>query len=172
MCAQSLSHVQLLATPWAVDCQAASVHGIFQARILEWVDISSSRGFSQPRELNLCLLGLLHWQADSLPLSHLGSPYLPILKGKINYKLSIQLHYYFPWLPVSLSYIVLQWLPWIYIVLEVISYYNEFLLPTQHRALQQHIADTRFIQCNFLQENKASVFNYMRILPITKLTNK
>jgi len=63
-----------------------------------------------------------------------GKPIFPILKGKINYKLSIQLHYYFPWLPVPLSYIVLQWLPWIYIVLEVISYYNEFLLPTQHRS--------------------------------------
>ena len=130
------------------------------------------QGIFPTQGLNPCFLRLLRWQADSLPLSHLGSPYLPILKGKINYKLSIQLHYYFPWLPVSLSYIVLQWLPWIYIVLEVISYYNEFLLPTQHRALQQHIADTRFIQCNFLQENKASVFNYMRILPITKLTNK
>ena len=28
----------------------SSVHGIFQARILEWVDISSSRGSSQPRD--------------------------------------------------------------------------------------------------------------------------
>ena len=32
---------------------------------------------------NLCLLPLLHWQADSLPLSHLGSPscivYAPII---------------------------------------------------------------------------------------------
>ena len=27
-----------------------SVHGIFQARTLEWVDISSSRGSSQPRD--------------------------------------------------------------------------------------------------------------------------
>ena len=28
--------------------------------------------------LNSCLLRLLHWQADSLPLSHLGSPQLPV----------------------------------------------------------------------------------------------
>ena len=28
----------------------SSVHGIFQARILEWVAISSSRGSSQPRD--------------------------------------------------------------------------------------------------------------------------
>ena len=35
-----------------VDCSSpgSSVHGIFQARILEWVAISSSRGFSQPRD--------------------------------------------------------------------------------------------------------------------------
>ena len=35
-----LSRIRLFATPWTV----ASVHGIFQARILEWVDISFSRG--------------------------------------------------------------------------------------------------------------------------------
>ena len=28
----------------------SSVHGILQARILEWVAISSSRGYSPPRE--------------------------------------------------------------------------------------------------------------------------
>ena len=34
-----------------MDCspQGSSVHGIFQARILEWVAISFSRGSSQPR---------------------------------------------------------------------------------------------------------------------------
>ena len=35
-----------------MDCSSpgSSVHGIFQARILEWVAISSSRGFSWPRD--------------------------------------------------------------------------------------------------------------------------
>ena len=51
-----------------------SVNGIHQARILEWVAISSSRGSSQPRDWKPCLLHLLHWQEDSLPLSHMGSP--------------------------------------------------------------------------------------------------
>ena len=34
------------------DCSplGSSVHGIFQARILEWVAISFSRGYSQPRD--------------------------------------------------------------------------------------------------------------------------
>ena len=37
-----------LTIPWTVACQAP-VHGILQARILEWVAISSSRGSSRPR---------------------------------------------------------------------------------------------------------------------------
>ena len=47
-----------------------SVHGILQARTLEWVAISSSRGSSQPRN-RICVTYL---QMDSLPPSHLGSP--------------------------------------------------------------------------------------------------
>ena len=39
-----LSCVQLFATPWIV------AHRIFQARILEWVSISFSRGSSRPRD--------------------------------------------------------------------------------------------------------------------------
>ena len=47
----------------------SSLHGISQAKILEWVAIPSSRRPSQPRDQT----HLLHWQADSLPLSHQGS---------------------------------------------------------------------------------------------------
>ena len=56
-----------------MDCNllGSPVHGIFQARILEWVAISDSRWIFPTQESNLCLLNLLHWQADSLPLSHL-----------------------------------------------------------------------------------------------------
>ena len=35
-----------LSTPWTVSPPGSSVHGIFQARIPEWVAISSSRGSS------------------------------------------------------------------------------------------------------------------------------
>ena len=50
-----------------MDCNplGSSIHGIFQASILEWVAISFSKG------LNLHLLCLLHWQANSLPRRHL-----------------------------------------------------------------------------------------------------
>ena len=47
-----LSCVLLFATPWTVAyiCDPkSSVHGISQARILQWVAISFSRGSSQPR---------------------------------------------------------------------------------------------------------------------------
>ena len=51
VCVKSLSRVQLFATPWTVcSPSGSSVHGILQARILEWVAISFSRGSSQPRD--------------------------------------------------------------------------------------------------------------------------
>ena len=65
--AQSLSGVQLYNLP------DSSVHGIFQARKLVPVVISYSRRSSQPRDLTLSLLCLLHWQVDSLLLSHLSA---------------------------------------------------------------------------------------------------
>ena len=48
---KSLSHVQLFLTPWTVcSLPGSSVHGIFQAGVLEWVAMSFSRGSSQPRD--------------------------------------------------------------------------------------------------------------------------
>ena len=38
------------ATPWTVCPPGSSVHGILQAKILEWVAMPSSRGSSQPRD--------------------------------------------------------------------------------------------------------------------------
>ena len=57
------------------SCLASSVHGILQARTLEWVAMPSSSGSSLTQESNLCLLGLLHWQAGSLPLAPPGKPF-------------------------------------------------------------------------------------------------
>ena len=44
---KSFSRVRLFATPWT---RGSSVHGIFYARVLEWVAISFSREYSQPRD--------------------------------------------------------------------------------------------------------------------------
>ena len=45
-----LSHVRLFWNPMDCSPPGSSVHGISQARILEWVAISFSRGSSQPRD--------------------------------------------------------------------------------------------------------------------------
>ena len=53
----------------------SSVHGILQARTLEWVVVPSSRGSSRPREENprlLHFLCLLHFREILYPLSHPG----------------------------------------------------------------------------------------------------
>ena len=72
MCAQLLSCLTLCST---MDCilPGSSVCGIIQARILEWVTISSSR-WSQPRNWTHISCKSLSLQNDSLPLSHWGFP--------------------------------------------------------------------------------------------------
>ena len=53
MCAQVLSHVQLFVTLWTIIVHQAPLSmGFSQARILEWVAISISRGSSQPSDNN------------------------------------------------------------------------------------------------------------------------
>ena len=42
----ALSRVQLFVIPWSVALQDSTEHGLFQARILEWVGVSYSRGSS------------------------------------------------------------------------------------------------------------------------------
>ena len=50
MCAQLLQSCPILCDPVDYSPPGSSVHGVSQARILEWVAISFSRGFSEPRD--------------------------------------------------------------------------------------------------------------------------
>ena len=75
--ALSRSRIWSLATPWTVAHEAPLSMGIFQARILEWVAISSCR--DQTQGSNLRLFNLLHWQAGSLPLHHPGNLLLALV---------------------------------------------------------------------------------------------
>ena len=80
-----LCSAKLLQCVWLfdpMDCSppVSSVHGILQARILEWVAMPSCRGSSQSQGLNLHLLCLLHHQADSLPSAPLWKPFLSYSK--------------------------------------------------------------------------------------------
>ena len=69
-----LSHVQLFATLWTIMCQAIV--------LCPWVSPGKKtevgchfllQGIFLTQRLNM---HLLHWQADSLLLSHLGSPFM------------------------------------------------------------------------------------------------
>ena len=79
---QSLSHVQFRNT---VNCSppSSSVHGIFQARISEWVCCRFlPQGVFPTQGSNPRLLRPLRWQADSIPLSLRGSPCVTTGQGK------------------------------------------------------------------------------------------
>ena len=65
-CLVAKSRLTLLRPPGPQPARS-SLHGILQARLLEWVVISFSRGSSQSNP------HLLHWQADSLQLNQQGS---------------------------------------------------------------------------------------------------
>ena len=67
LCAQSCPP---LYDPMDHGLPGSSVHGTLQARILEWVPISFSRGSSWPRDRTR----ISFWQASSSRLSHQGSP--------------------------------------------------------------------------------------------------
>ena len=64
----------------SLDCSlsGSSVYGIFQARILEGIAISFSRGCSQPRDQTCISCISLYWQTDSLPVRHLGKKVKPL----------------------------------------------------------------------------------------------
>ena len=73
MCMCMLSLAWLSWDPMDCSPPVFSVHEILQARTLEWVASSFQEIFLTQRS-NVHLLCLLHWQEDSLPLCHLGSP--------------------------------------------------------------------------------------------------
>ena len=94
-CMLSHSVVSNSATPWTVAHQA---HGILQARLLEWVAISSSRESSRLRDLTL-----LPWQVDSFPLSHLGTLPVFVCRSQVRKQVCSALeHTPTPWTSPSL----------------------------------------------------------------------
>ena len=58
----------------------SSVHGVLQARILEWIAVPSSRGSSWLRDQHASLTSPA-WQADSLPLAPPGNPHAGTTKS-------------------------------------------------------------------------------------------
>ena len=67
-----LSCVWFFTTPWTVACQAPLPMGFSQQEYCSGLPFPSPRDLPNPGMKP----SLLHWQADSLPLSHWGSPRL------------------------------------------------------------------------------------------------
>ena len=65
--------------------QGSSVHGILQERLLEWVEISSFRGSSRPRD-RTCVSSVF-----CLPLNHLGN------QDALPHSLSLSLTHIYLW---------------------------------------------------------------------------
>ena len=112
--------------PWDCSPPGSSVHEIFQARILEWVAMPSSRGSFWPKDQNCascisCTAGgfffffyfillyntalvlpyiNMNLQADSLPAEPLRKP-ISYFKGFLKYKFI-----YFNWRLITLQYYI------------------------------------------------------------------
>ena len=73
MCAKSLQSCPTLCSPMDCSLTGSSVHAILQAKILGWIATPSSEDLPNPgiRPTSSVAPEL---QADSLPLSHWGSP--------------------------------------------------------------------------------------------------
>ena len=125
-----------LCSPTGCSLPGSSVHGILQARILERVAISFSRGSSQLRDWT-CLFSLLHWQAGSLPP---GKPTdnTGLYCFTLNYQNRFQT---FPW-PKPWG-----WLKFLF--LKVISPQTRVIRPT-HYMLSWHtkLLDSTSYSCN------------------------
>ena len=90
VCACVLSRVQLFVIPWTEAHQASLSMEFPRQESWSRLPFPPPGNLPTPRHFllqevfptqgsNLCLLHLLHWQADSFPLRHLGSPSKSIL---------------------------------------------------------------------------------------------
>ena len=82
---KSLQSCLTLCDPMDWSPPGSSVHGILQARILEWVAIPFSRGIFLTQGLSL---GLLHCRQILYHLIHQGSPY-DIHRGTLSFQISV-----------------------------------------------------------------------------------
>ena len=82
MPAKSLQSCLTLCDPMEDSPPGFSVHGILQARILEWVAISSSRGSSQPRDRTCISYVSYIGKQVVYHQRQLGSPLTSVLKPK------------------------------------------------------------------------------------------
>ena len=75
VCPKSFQSCLTLCYPKDCNPPCFSVHGILQARILEWIATPLLQGIFLTQESNQCLVCLLRLQVDSLPLAQPGKPH-------------------------------------------------------------------------------------------------
>ena len=80
------------ATPWTAACQAPLSMEFSRKATGEGCHFLL-QGIFLTQGLNPCLLHLLHWQADSLPPSHLESPSLNLTLNKLMPQANLQVDY-------------------------------------------------------------------------------
>ena len=74
LCAQSLSHVQLFVPPWTVACQTPLSMGFSQQEYWSGLPFPTPGDTPDPGINPVSPASLLHWQANSLLLSHWRGP--------------------------------------------------------------------------------------------------
>ena len=82
--AKSLQLYPTLCDPVGCRQPGSSVHGILQARTLEWVCHALLQGIFLTQGLNSCLQHLQHWEVGSLPLAPPGKPIHTSLDFHLN----------------------------------------------------------------------------------------
>ena len=102
VCPKSLQLCPTLCDPTGCNTPGSSVHGILQARILEWVAMPAFQGIFLTQWSNPCLSCLLHWQAGSLPAAPPGNPILYIAVDVCQPQSSNSSH---PFCPTWYSYV-------------------------------------------------------------------
>ena len=88
--AKSLQSCLTFCDPMNCSLPGSSVHGIFQAKVPEWVAMPTSRGSSQPRDwFHISYVSCIErWVLYHLP--HLGSQYVQDSSAKKCYHLSLR----------------------------------------------------------------------------------
>ena len=102
-----------LCDPVDYSLPGSSVHGILQARILEWVAISFSRGSSQPRNQTQvsCIVGrfFIVWATRDTPSFSISTPVCPLLNLFTPYSIiAIEMLAFWPHLVWIIMFFILQ----------------------------------------------------------------
>ena len=74
VCVRSLSHIQLFVTPWIVAQQAPLSMKFSRQEYWSGLPFPVLGALPDPGTEPVSLESLMHWQAHSLPLRHLGNP--------------------------------------------------------------------------------------------------